>query len=202
MSAPIECPICMDSIEISTNCVTTECGHCFHTNCLMKSIAHNGFGCPYCRTKMAEEPEEEEEDEYEEEDEEDEMYENYLLRGFRLFWNNINGEEQDEEDTIDEQEFEELSSADEDEEEDETPIIPSTDYIVEKLRAKHVSYEDLVKALLGCGDHPEYDEYDYRNINNQVFGKIRTIITRYDPPAVNPEEISYENIYREVSNNV
>ena len=67
MSAPIECPICMDSIEISTNCVTTECGHCFHTNCLMKSIAHNGFGCPYCRTKMAEEPEEEE-DEYEEED--------------------------------------------------------------------------------------------------------------------------------------
>lgn len=204
MSAPIECPICMDSIEISTNCVTTECGHCFHTNCLMKSIAHNGFGCPYCRTKMAEEPEEEE-DEYEEEDEEDEMYENYLLRGFRLFWNNINGEEQDEEDTLNEQEFEELSNSDdsdEEEEEDETPIIPSTDYIVEKLRAKHVSYEDLVKALLGCGDHPEYDEYDYRNINNQVFGKIRTIITRYDPPAVNPEEISYENIYREVSNNV
>ena len=63
MSAPIECPICMDCIESTTNnCVTTECGHCFHTNCLMKSVAHNGFGCPYCRTAMAEQPEEDDDD--------------------------------------------------------------------------------------------------------------------------------------------
>ena len=60
MSAQIDCPICLDCIETSKNCVTTECGHCFHTSCLMTSVAHNGFGCPYCRAKMAEEPEKKE----------------------------------------------------------------------------------------------------------------------------------------------
>ena len=79
MSAPIDCPICMDSIESTTrNCVTTECGHCFHANCLMQNVAHNGFGCPYCRAAMIEEPEEEEsiwsdEDEEEDEEEEDDL---------------------------------------------------------------------------------------------------------------------------------
>ena len=85
MSAPIDCPICMDCIESTTkNCVTTECGHCFHTNCLMQSVAHNGFGCPYCRSTMAEVPEEEESDwSHEEEDEEEEeMFDEDALRGF------------------------------------------------------------------------------------------------------------------------
>ena len=53
ISENAECPICMDCILDTKNRVTTECGHCFHTNCLMTSVAHNGFGCPYCRTAMA-----------------------------------------------------------------------------------------------------------------------------------------------------
>ena len=87
MSAPIDCPICMDCIEsTSKNCVTTECGHCFHTNCLMQSVAHNGFGCPYCRTAMADEPDDastEYPGEENEEDEVDPLEDNYMLRGFR-----------------------------------------------------------------------------------------------------------------------
>ena len=68
-----ECPICMDDICLNVNCVTTECGHQFHTSCLMQNVAHNGFGCPYCRNKMADELEEEEDSDYESEfDEEDE----------------------------------------------------------------------------------------------------------------------------------
>ena len=68
-----ECPICMDDICLNVNCVTTECGHQFHTSCLMQNVAHNGFGCPYCRNKMAEDLEEEEDSDYESEfDEEDE----------------------------------------------------------------------------------------------------------------------------------
>jgi len=51
----IECPICMDEINMNTNCVTTECGHTFHCSCLLKNAAHNGFGCPYCRSSLAEE---------------------------------------------------------------------------------------------------------------------------------------------------
>jgi len=50
-----ECVICYEEInDGKCNSVVTECGHKFHTNCLMKNVAFNGFGCPYCRTKMAE----------------------------------------------------------------------------------------------------------------------------------------------------
>jgi len=64
MTTP-ECPICFDTIN-ATNQTITECGHTFHTNCLMKNVLHNGFGCPYCRTKMCEEPEEPLDDDEEE----------------------------------------------------------------------------------------------------------------------------------------
>lgn len=47
-----DCPICMEVVESNINCVITECGHTFHTRCLLTNIVHNGFGCPYCRTKM------------------------------------------------------------------------------------------------------------------------------------------------------
>jgi len=53
-----ECPICLISFEPESqiNKVTTECGHTFHCSCLMKNVAHNGFGCPYCRNVMATAP--------------------------------------------------------------------------------------------------------------------------------------------------
>ena len=68
----MECPICMDDIQAcNINCVTTECGHQFHTSCLMRNIAHNGFGCPYCRNVMADEVEDSDDDEYTEIDDEE-----------------------------------------------------------------------------------------------------------------------------------
>jgi hypothetical protein len=70
MDSLLECPICMDSIDQISNKVITECGHTFHCSCLMKNAVHNGFGCPYCRTTMAEEPEFSDEDE-------DEQYEEF-----------------------------------------------------------------------------------------------------------------------------
>ena len=106
-AAVIECPICMDPIETTRNCTTTECGHCFHTKCLMTSVAHNGFGCPYCRTRMADEVADED-SEYDDDDEIDsEPYDDDVLRGFRLFNNNINGEEHDEDDVEEDEEEEE-----------------------------------------------------------------------------------------------
>lgn len=66
-----ECPICMEEFQGATNKVITECGHTFHTNCLMKAVAYNGFGCPYCRTEMAEEIYNSEHEEEEDEDEDD-----------------------------------------------------------------------------------------------------------------------------------
>lgn len=116
-----DCPICMDAVDTKVNCVITECGHKFHTRCLLTNIVHNGFGCPYCRTEMidveeieADEDEEndrndtinnaffldEEEDDEdswnppEEEDEEDntEQLEDYTLRGMRFMFAMFEGD--------------------------------------------------------------------------------------------------------------
>lgn len=145
MTSVIDCPICMDAIVGTVNQVTTECGHCFHTNCLMSSVAFNGFGCPYCRTVMAEkqkkshkddedsDSEDSEDDDSDYEDDEDDSLfdsytENQTLRGFRLFTNNIQGLEHDELDIVDETEYAAYVNAryaanneedDEDEDEDE-----------------------------------------------------------------------------------
>ena len=182
MSTEIECPICMDCIESNKNCVTTECGHCFHTNCLMKSVAHNGFGCPYCRTAMAEAPEDSDdgyEEEYDEEEEEEDMFNDYALLGFRLFQNNIMGEVHDPEDIEEEAEFE--APDEEEDNEDNNDPKPSADIITMKLIQQGVNMEQLVKCLLvGC--HNEYSEdEDYNRVDDEVFGKMRIIISNFTP---------------------
>ena len=64
-----ECVICYEEInDGKCNSVVTECGHKFHTNCLMKNVAFNGFGCPYCRTQMAEKRADDSDDDDEAED--------------------------------------------------------------------------------------------------------------------------------------
>ena len=175
----VECPICMDEIVNINNRVTTECGHCFHTNCLMTSVAHNGFGCPYCRSKMAEAPEEEEEEDWEEEDEE--LYDDYALRGLRFFTNNLTGIEHEEEDL--EEEEDEANDDDEDiPEEQENKPTPA--FVTEKLTAQGVTMEDLVKCMLM--NHGEYDsnEEEFNTVDNVVFGKLRIIISNYRPEPV------------------
>ena len=178
-----ECSICMDDIVFNKNCVTTECGHCFHASCLLQNVAHNGFNCPYCRNVMADEPEEsveeeegfDEEGEEEEEEEEDED----TLRGFRFFFNNVYGIPHEEEDMEEEQEAI-----------NEAAKIPSLAYICQKLIQDGVTFEQLVKArLMG------YDTYDneYDNshdIDEEIFNRMGIIIATYVPPPV--EEVASE----------
>lgn len=179
----IECPICMDEISGEKNKVTTECGHCFHTSCLMKNVSHNGFGCPYCRDAMAEEPadnnSDEEYDEFsvDEEDEEPDFNDN-VLRGARWLFQRAEGEElDDEEDTV----------LDEEEDRDEVEPRAPVDYIVEKLVQRGVSMADLVKAIL-IRDHDEYQFHDeFERVDDELFGKFRVIISNYQPPAPEPE---------------
>lgn len=176
MSVNFECPICMDEINITLNSVTTECGHCFHASCLMQNIAHNGFGCPYCRSTMAEVPlSDEDKDEW---DDEEEVYDDYTLRGFRLFFNNLNGLEQDEEDIIDENE----DNIEIDNEEEREPIVkPSTNFIKKKLVEKGITMEHLINCIL-FKDHDEYTFYEdeYKLIDDDIYGKIRSIINNYE----------------------
>lgn len=52
----MQCPICWESTNGNTNYLITECGHRFHTSCMMKNIQKNGFQCPYCRSNMVQSP--------------------------------------------------------------------------------------------------------------------------------------------------
>ena len=110
-SEQYECSICLESIESNINKVITECGHTFHCSCIMTNIIHNGFNCPNCRAKMAEEISDDNSDSdndnssnwsNEDEDEDREIYEDDILRGFRMFNNLINGDEHEYEDIGDE----------------------------------------------------------------------------------------------------
>jgi hypothetical protein len=191
MSAPIDCPICMDCIEsTSKNCVTTDCGHCFHTNCLMQSVAHNGFGCPYCRTAMAEVPDEEEtlysdedgDEDYEDEIEE-EMFDDDALRGFRFFWNNLNGEEHDVDDEDEEEAFLDESEFDWEEFRNRrapnanAANVPSPAVVAQKLQEQGVTFEQLV--LQSLTNHREY--VPSSEVDLFIYAKIRRIISTYTP---------------------
>jgi len=180
MSCPKECPICMDDI-MEINFVITECGHSFHTSCLMKNAAHNGFGCPYCRAVMAEVPEEEdEEDDYsssEEEEDDDEPFSDYSLRGMRWLFlrsNNLPIEEEDEDEEL--------------EEDNELPA-PSSEFIALKLVEQNITIDDLVKCLLVL-NHQEYEEKEeFQNKEDEIFDKMQLIINNYRNP-LEPEPIN------------
>lgn len=187
MNSAIECPICMDAIDMAKNNVTTECGHCFHASCLMKNVAHNGFGCPYCRSIMAEaevekeyEDEEDDDDEYDDEDEEEEN-EDYALRGMRFMFNNLHGDQHEEEDIEDEDEYEQNDVAPYVEDD---VVKPPVSFISQKLREQGLRFETLVKALLSA--HSEYDcDDDINRTDNELFGRLRTIISNYEDEEVN-----------------
>jgi hypothetical protein len=174
-----ECPICMDAIDPDRNCVTTECGHRFHAKCLFANIAHNGFGCPCCRGKMAEEEDEEEEgDDYGEFDEEDfdeeeeeEDNTDHLLRGMRWLFQRASNDGG----VVDEDEEEEEDDEEEEEEEEVEP--PSIDLITEKLTERGITFEQVIKALLNdC--HPEYSA-KFVTEADQLFGGVRSILANY-----------------------
>ncbi len=176
-----ECPICMDPIEGDKNKVITECGHCFHTNCLMTSVAHNGFGCPYCRTEMAKEVNEEESEYDDNEEEEEELYDDDILRGFRLFMANIDDEEQDEEDIIQEQYVQQIREAiEEREREHELDNGLTPEYVAQRLVLQGVGMLDLVKVMLLGHDEFEHRNEEFDRLDGEMFGKLRTIIANYE----------------------
>jgi hypothetical protein len=49
-----ECAICLECVNPEKNCCVTDCGHKFHTNCLLKNCEKNNFNCPMCRHVMVE----------------------------------------------------------------------------------------------------------------------------------------------------
>jgi hypothetical protein len=170
----------MEEIQENKNKIITECGHVFHTSCLMKNASHNGFGCPYCRTKMADEPEadEDEEDGYYEDDEEEYEYvpdyNNYVLSGARWLFQRAEGEELD--DDINDANPEEEPQEDDVEEEEK----PTAEYITDRLQNMYgITMEDVIRSLLFI-DHHEYEsESSFKSTDSKVFNLTRRIIEQF-----------------------
>lgn len=174
----MECPICMDDILDSKNQVITECGHIFHCSCLMRNISHNGFGCPYCRTKMAEEIADEDDEE-----DDDELIDDNALTSFRMFHQRIEGEEVEEEEE-EEDEWHSINSEDFSEDDDSESVIdphyPSSDYVIQQLTQRNITIEDLAKNIL-YEQHSDFlQQYEcYEERSNQIYGLFRGIIAQY-----------------------
>jgi len=171
----IECPICYDDIDIKKNCITTECGHIFHCKCLLQNAATNGFACPMCRSTMATEPElSDDEDEYEEysDDEDDEEYNDNALTSFRMFHQQLAGEDVEEEQPVEEEQIPLVA-------EPPVEVKPNAAYIAAKLVSQGLTMEDMVKCLLV--EHEEYEPDIETNdsCSNRMFGKFRQIISNY-----------------------
>jgi hypothetical protein len=203
----VECSICLVSIDTNKNHVTTECGHQFHTTCLLSNVAYNGFGCPYCRSEMVDESvskhmhEEDDDDddtdfdEDDDDDEDQEQQESDVLRGFRFMLERVTGEVlTNEDDVVEENEY-----LNEDVDDDSENHRPSVALISKKLSEDGVTIETFVKALLV--DHEEYNDErveEFYEINDGIFDKIRDIINNYSPqqeeeledPSSSIEEIS------------
>lgn len=48
----VTCPICLESIDMNQNAMSTGCGHKFHFSCVMRNMAANSAvqnACPLCR---------------------------------------------------------------------------------------------------------------------------------------------------------
>jgi len=155
----------------------------------MQNAAHNGFGCPYCRNALAEEPVEDNDD-----DDDASLFSGYgpelltdnELTSFRMFNQRLDGEDVEQEE----------EPAEEAEEEEEAETLPDSQFISQKLTEKGFTYEDLVKCLL-WGEHSEfgmlYENYERRS--SEVYGQIKTASRRF---ARQNETRNYERTFTEV----
>jgi hypothetical protein len=116
----------------------------------------------------------------------DEEDDDRALRGFRFMFNGLAGEPNDPEDNLEEDEDDEEEAADEDEDDE---VKPSPEYITQKLVEQGVSMSQLVKIMLSA--HEEYsNEESFDRIDDEIYGKLRIIISNYRPePVVIQEQV-------------
>lgn len=203
------CSICIEDLDGINNRLTTDCGHCFHTNCFLQNVSHNGFNCPNCRNQLIEEPEldseDEDEDDYDSEDEDDEEsvddssvsvagpgLEAHMLRGFRWLFQRVEDEDDDDDSDDD--------SDDSDDEYEQDPLFyqrghedyneshyPTTSIqeISERIRLSGMTFVDLVAlTVFPHKDHAE-DMNTYHHVALiDMRKKIQKILDGETEPVV------------------
>jgi hypothetical protein len=140
---------------------------------------------------MAEQPEEDDDDDsfWGDEDEDEEIFGDYALRGFRFFFNNLNGVPHDEDDITEEDHAEE--SICDNEEQTNSNNVPSTEIVAQKLREQGVTFEQLVKMICAL-DHHGYDDHEEEaeEFEEKLHGMVERIVANYTPePAVAQEPV-------------
>jgi hypothetical protein len=171
MSTNNDCPICMECISDNTNKIITECGHSFHCSCLMKNVVHNGVGCPYCRQMMAELPNyENDSDEESWSTETSDIMEYNTLTTFRMFHQQLDGEEPEEE--PEQLEVERIIPQDNG---------PNYLFVANKLKEQGITFEQLVKEYLAIEYEYNHGQSDADNDkeSNILYGQFNRIMNLY-----------------------
>jgi len=131
---------------------------------------------------MADEPDETDSDSDDDEEEIIEFDEN-VLTSFRMFHQQINGEEPEVEPEVEEVE----------EEVEEVEEVPDATYVSQKLIERGITFEDLVKNTL-YQEHSTSDQYidAYELRSAEVYGQFRAVISQFNrrPPRLIPIPIS------------
>jgi len=190
-----ECPICLEPVSQEKNCMITECGHCFHSSCIMQNASLNGFQCPYCRTKMADEQDSDSDDDSDDDDSDDDSDDDYndenAAEYFDDFWSNIENR------TSYSEELENQLSWSESPHEEEEPVEevqweinrrpnnPTPEELTAFLKMKGVTMENVVQVLLTeivdeyyCPEHLYTPEY--KKIDGLIFNNLFKYIRKYD----------------------
>lgn len=182
----MDCSICMEIIDTNVNICTTECGHCFHSNCLIKNISHNGFGCPYCRKILAEKPikmvDLDNDDNNDNNDninhiddqEPDYVYNDYELRGFRWLFNRAYGE--DIEQYGYEKPYEDVYLEEFYEEKEKIKNLLPTSIIKENMMNNNITYDELIEYILSI----YIDDYKLSYQHQESFKKVYTTICKIE----------------------
>ena len=177
-----ECPICMDCIDGDKNQVTTECGHKFHASCLMKNVSHNGFGCPYCRTSMAEDVADDgsdteysdDDDDDDDDDDENELDpDDFALRGMRWLFQRSEGE------MI----------------EDDIPT-PSVAFIMQQLHEKGFTMENMIEMVLTNYMAYNEDFQRFDDIETRINTSITEIIENFTPDQAYNQALNQAELER------
>ena len=165
-----ECPICLDAIIGSNNKTITDCGHKFHTSCLMQNVSLNGFGCPYCRDKLFKPIDKEIVKEplipYNFHMEE---MENYVLRGFRWL------DQRNNNDNLEPEYPDYYPNVDENID-DWRGIMAPLEEVIKELKKSKINNNELIEYIL--------EDYKFENLRenlkNKSFKKIYTKLRQID----------------------
>lgn len=162
------CPICLDEFNETKNKTITDCGHKFHTSCLMENISLNGFGCPYCRKQLFKSTQNNNIREVIISDLNFIENENYIFDSFRCFHQRNNNEELEEiTNDVNDVNHVNISSV---EYEISHPMAPLQDVISEFNKAK-IKNNELIEYIL--------EDFKFENLEESLKNKsFKTIYTK------------------------